>query len=134
MQAALGQIPAVPVYGTDYLTPDGSCIRDYVHVEDLADAHLRALRYLVAGGDTTVINVGTGEGSSVLEVVAAAKQASGVDFETRVEACRPGDPSAVYADNRRARSVLGWEPRYGLDDIVRSAWQWHSSHPRGYAT
>jgi len=134
MTAALGQISALPVYGTDYPTPDGSAIRDYVHVEDLADAHLRALGYLEAGGDTTVINVGTGAGSSVREVVAATKRASGVDLPTRLEPRRAGDPTAVYADNRRARALLGWEAKYGLDDIVRSAWTWHSTHPHGYRT
>jgi UDP-glucose 4-epimerase len=134
MMAALGQIPALSVYGNDYPTPDGSCVRDYVHVEDLADAHVRALRYLESGGDSTVINVGTGEGASVLEVVAAAKRASGIDFPIRIEPRRSGDPSAVYADNRRACSVLGWEPNYGLDDIVQSAWSWHSTHPLGYRT
>ena len=134
MLAALGQIPALPVYGTDYPTPDGSAIRDYVHVEDLADAHVRALGYLEDGGDTTVINVGTGEGSSVLEVVAATKRASGVDFPIRLEPRRLGDPTAVYADNRRARALLEWEPKHGLDDIVRSAWHWHSTHPEGYRT
>ena len=134
MLAALGQIPALPVYGTDYPTPDGSAIRDYIHVEDLADAHLRALGYLERGGDSTIINVGTGEGSSVLEVVAATKAASGVDFPVRLEPRRLGDPTLVYADNRRARTLLEWEPKYGLDDIVRSAWKWHSTHPRGYAT
>ena len=102
MQAALGQIPALPVYGTDYPTPDGSAIRDYVHVDDLADADVRALRYLESGGDTTVVNVGTGQGSSVLEVVAATKRASGIDFAMRLQPRRPGDPSAVYADHRRA--------------------------------
>jgi UDP-glucose 4-epimerase len=134
MTAALGQIPALPVYGTDYPTPDGSAIRDYVHVEDLADAHLRALGHLEGGGDTTVINVGTGAGSSVLEVVAATKRASGIDLPTRMEPRRAGDPTTVYADNRRARDVLGWEAKYGLDDIVRSAWKWHSTHPQGYRT
>jgi UDP-glucose-4-epimerase GalE len=134
MTAALGQIAALPVYGTDYPTPDGSAIRDYVHVEDLAAAHLRALGYLDGGGDTTVINVGTGAGSSVLEVVAATKRASGVDLPVRLEPRRAGDPTAVYADNRRAKTVLGWEAKYGLDDIVASAWAWHSTHPHGYRT
>jgi UDP-glucose-4-epimerase GalE len=134
MRAALGQIPALPVYGTDYPTPDGSAIRDYVHVEDLADAHLRALRYLGSGGDTTVINVGTGAGSSVLEVIAATKRASGVDLPVRLEPRRAGDPTIVYADNQRARALLGWEAKHGLDDIVSSAWKWHSTHPEGYRT
>ena len=132
MTAALGQIPALPVYGTDYPTPDGSCIRDYIHVEDLADGHLLALRHLEDGGDTTIINLGTGEGSSVLDVVTATKRASGVDFPVRIEPRRPGDPTVVFADNSRARELLGWKAKHGLDDIVRSAWNWHSTHPQGY--
>ena len=134
MLAALGRIPALPVYGTDYSTPDGSAIRDYVHVEDLADAHVRALGYLEDGADSAVINVGTGEGSSVLEVVAAAREACGFEFPVRLEPRRLGDPTAVYADNSRARALLEWEPKHGLEEIVRSAWHWTSTHPRGYST
>jgi UDP-glucose 4-epimerase len=133
MQAALGQIPVLTVNGTDYPTPDGTTIRDYIHVDDLADAHMRALAYLEDGGESTVVNVGTGQGASTLEVIEGAKRASGVDFATKPGPRRPGDPTEVYADNRRARERLGWEPRYGLDDILASAWRWHSAHPRGYS-
>jgi UDP-glucose-4-epimerase GalE len=132
MRAALGQIPALRVFGTDYPTPDGTAIRDYVHVVDLADAHVRALRYLDEGGESTVINLGTGAGSSVLEVVDQARRASGVDFCIDLVDRRPGDPIAVYADNARARRLLGWRPTYGLEEIVRSAWRWCSTHPDGY--
>jgi UDP-glucose 4-epimerase len=134
MQAALGEIPVLTINGTDYPTPDGTTIRDYIHVEDLADAHVRALRYLDQGGDTTVLNVGTGRGASTLEVVDGTKRASGVDFPTKAGPRRPGDPTAVYADNRRARDVLGWKPRFGLDDILASAWTWHSKNPNGFAS
>jgi UDP-glucose 4-epimerase len=132
MQAALGQIPVLTVNGTDYPTPDGSTIRDYIHVNDLADAHVRALGYLERGGASTVVNVGTGRGASTIEVIEATKRISGVDFATASGPRRPGDPTEVYADNRRARAVLGWEPRYDLDDIITSAWKWHSTHPHGY--
>jgi UDP-glucose-4-epimerase GalE len=132
MQAALRQIPQLTVNGTDYPTPDGSTIRDYIHVDDLADAHVRALGYLEQGGATTIVNVGTGRGASTIEVIDGAKRASGVDFATTSGPRRPGDPSAVYADNRRARELLGWEPKYDLDDILASAWKWHSTHPDGY--
>ena len=134
MQAALGQIPALSVYGTDYPTPDGTAIRDYIHVDDLADAHVRALRYLEHGGESTALNVGTGRGSSVLEVIEGTKRVSGVDVPVVRAPRRPGDPTAVYADNRLAREVLGWEARHDLDEILASAWAWHSSHPDGYAT
>jgi UDP-glucose-4-epimerase GalE len=134
MQAALGQIPRLTINGTDYPTPDGSTIRDYIHVDDLADAHVRALGYLEGGGASTIVNVGTGRGASTIEVIEGAKRASGVDFATKAGPRRPGDPVEVYADNRRARDVLGWEPRYDLEAILASAWRWHSAHPAGYAT
>jgi UDP-glucose-4-epimerase GalE len=132
LRAALGQIPAVRVFGTDYPTPDGTAIRDYVHVVDLADAHVRALRYLESGGESTVVNIGTGTGSTVLEVLEQTRRASGIDFPVEFVDRRPGDPVAVCADNERARELLGWSPKYGLEDIVRTAWQWTSTHPDGY--
>ena len=132
MQAALGQLTVLPVNGTDYPTPDGTTIRDYVHVDDLAAAHVRALGYLEAGGESTIVNVGTGRGASTLEVIDGTKRVSGVDFATVAAPRRPGDPTEVFADNRRARELLGWEPRYDLDDILVSVWRWHSTHPDGY--
>ena len=127
MKALLGHAPALKVFGTDYPTPDGTCIRDYIHVDDLADAHLRALDYLRSGGATTAINLGTGTGSSVKEVLAAAQRAAGRPVPAEDSPRRPGDPVALWADNRRAGELLGWKARYGLDDIVASAWKWHSA-------
>ncbi len=132
MKAALGRIPQISVYGTDYPTADGTAIRDYVHVDDLADAHVRALDHLEAGGKTTAVNLGTGEGSSVREVIDTARRVSGVDIPVIETGRRLGDPVVVYGDNRRAAEVLGWKPTRGLEEIVASAWQWHSSHPDGY--
>jgi UDP-glucose 4-epimerase len=132
MKAALRFIPTLPVYGTDYPTPDGTAIRDYVHVEDLADAHVRALEYLEAGGPTRAINLGTGTGSSVLEVIQAAQEASGTEIPVEYVGRRAGDPVAVYGDNRLAGEVLGWKPSQGLEEIIGSAWRWHSTHPHGY--
>jgi UDP-glucose 4-epimerase len=126
MKALLGQAPPLRVFGTDYPTPDGTAIRDYIHVDDLADAHLKALDYLAAGGSTTAVNLGTGVGSSVRQVLAAAEKAAGRPVPSEDAPRRPGDPVGLWADNSRAREVLGWEARYGLDDIVSSAWQWHS--------
>ncbi len=134
LRAALGQIPALRVFGADYPTPDGTAIRDYVHVVDLADAHVRALRYLERGGASTVVNLGTGSGSSVLEVIEHAKRACGIDFGVERVERRPGDPVAIYADNTRARELLGWQPTFGLEEIVQSAWRWCSTHPDGYRT
>ena len=133
MKAALGRNPEIDVFGTDYPTPDGTCIRDYVHVEDLADAHIRALDYLESGEKTTAINLGTGKGSSVREVIDAARAASGVDIPSRDTDRRKGDPVAIYGDNRRAADLLGWRPDRNLTTIVSSAWKWHSTHPDGYA-
>jgi UDP-glucose 4-epimerase len=132
MKAALGRVPVLQVFGTDYPTADGTAIRDYVHVDDLADAHLRALEYLEHEGATTVINVGTGTGSSVQEVIDMARTVSGVDIPVSYVGRRAGDPVAVYADNRKARDLLGWLPDHSLENVVASAWAWHSSHPDGY--
>ena len=129
MKAALERGPALSIFGTDYPTPDGTGIRDYIHVEDLAEAHVAALRYLEAGGATTALNLGTGVGTSVRQIVDATERASGARVPRQEAARRPGDPEAVWADNTRARQVLGWQPVYGIDDIVTSAWRWHAADP-----
>jgi UDP-glucose 4-epimerase len=120
------------VFGTDYPTPDGTCIRDYIHVLDLADAHLKALDYLAAGGKSDIFNLGTGRGASVLEVLNAARRASGIDIPAKHVGRRAGDPVSVFADNRKARERLAWNPRFGLEEIVASAWKWQSGHPDGF--
>ena len=124
-QAALGMRSGVSIFGTDYDTPDGTGIRDYIHIEDLASAHLYALDYLKKGGESTVINVGYGQGSSVREVIEVVKNVSGVDFAVSEAPRRPGDPANLVAVAERIRSVLGWEPRYNdLNTIVSDAWRW----------
>ena len=133
MKAALGRIPKLQVFGTDYPTPDGTAIRDYIHVDDLAAAHVKALDHLERGGASVTLNVGTGVGSSVQEVIDAARRISRADIPVDEVDRRPGDPVATYADNDEVRRVLGWEPRYGLEEIVASAWKWHSTHPDGFA-
>jgi UDP-glucose-4-epimerase GalE len=132
MKTALGRRGALQIFGTDYPTPDGTAIRDYVHVIDLAEAHLKALERLEKGGESTAVNLGTGIGSSVLEVLASAEKAIGSPVPYELAPRRPGDPVALYSDGDHARTLLGWDPRYGLDDIVSSAWAWHSSHPDGF--
>jgi UDP-glucose 4-epimerase len=128
-QAALGQRDGITVFGTDYDTPDGTCIRDYIHVEDLAAAHVRALDYLQGGGTSQVLNCGYGRGYSVLEVLDAVKRASGVDFPVHLGARREGDPPALTADATRIRQILDWQPRYdNLDLIVQHALAWER-HP-----
>jgi len=113
------------VFGTDYPTPDGTCLRDYIHVTDLARAHMAALRYLRAGGESDIFNCGYGRGFSVLEVIDAVKRAAGRDFEVRMSERRPGDPARVVAASQRIRKVLGWVPEHDtLDAIVRDALSW----------
>ena len=132
MKVATGRAPTLRVFGADYPTPDGTGIRDYIHVLDLAEAHARALDFLAAGNASDVFNVGTGQGASVLEVLGHARRISGVNIQAENIGRRPGDPAAVFADNRKAREVLGWTPRYGLEEIIRTAWQWHHRHPDGF--
>jgi UDP-glucose-4-epimerase GalE len=125
MKAALGIIPHVRVFGTDYPTPDGTAVRDYIHVDDLAVAHGRALEALEGGVATTAVNVGTGVGSSVWEVLAAVRDVTGEEVPHVIEPRRAGDPVALYSDTRRAEELLGWRATRDLHDIVRTALAWH---------
>ncbi len=132
LQAALRQRPAIDVYGTDYPTPDGTPIRDYIHVQDLAVAHLRALQYLRAGGDSAALNLGTGRGHSVREVIAAAEAVAGCKVPCRAAPRRPGDPPALVADPSRAAELIGWRAEHSdLDTIIRTALAWHRSNGGG---
>jgi UDP-glucose 4-epimerase len=132
LQVALGQRENVTIYGDDYDTPDGTCVRDYIHVVDLADAHIRALGALHSGSRT--YNLGNGQGYSVREVIEVAREVTGHPIPAVVGPRRPGDPATLVAASDRIRAELGWAPRYGdLRAIIRSAWEWHRLHPRGYA-
>ena len=133
MKATLGKGPPVEVFGIDYPTPDGTCVRDYIHVDDLADSHIQALGYLRDGGTSTTLNVGTGIGTSVFEVIHATERISGRSVPYTVSSRRAGDPVASYADPKKASSTLGWSATRTLDDIIESAWRWHSTHPQGFA-
>ncbi len=127
IDAALGRRSHIEVYGDDYPTPDGSAIRDYIHVTDLAAAHVLALDYLGEGGETTALNLGTGNGHSVLEIIRAVERVSGRKVPMKIGPRRPGDPPELVADASLARRVLGWSPRYvSVDEVVRSAWRWHT--------
>lgn len=126
MKAVLGAGPTVEVFGDDYPTLDGTAVRDYIHVVDLADAHARAVDHLLSGGESLTVNLGTGRGSSVAEVIAAAEQISGRTVPHVIAARRPGDPAEIWADSARAERLLGWRATLGLDDIVGSAYAWHS--------
>jgi UDP-glucose-4-epimerase GalE len=126
MQAALGERPSVDIYGTDYPTPDGTAIRDYIHVTDLAEAHVRALEHLIGAGESMALNLGTGKGSSVRDVIAATERCAERPVPVRETERRPGDPPILVADPARARTVLDWTPRHSrLGQIVETAWRWH---------
>jgi UDP-glucose-4-epimerase GalE len=128
LDAAAGRRPAIDIYGTDYPTPDGTCVRDYIHVTDLAEAHVRALDYLLAGGESVAVNLGTGNGHTVREVIAAIERVTGRPVPRREVGRREGDPPALVADPSRAAQLFGWRARHSdLDTIVRTAWDWHRS-------
>jgi UDP-glucose 4-epimerase len=133
LAAALGRQQAIRVFGNNYSTPDGTPIRDYIHVIDLADAHIRALEHLRSGGQSDFLNLGTGSGYSVLEVIARAREVTGRDIPVKIEAPRAGDPARLIADPSKAKDVLGWSPSVSdLRSIVRSSWEWRCRHPDGY--
>ena len=132
MKAAVGVKDSVSVYGTDYPTRDGSAIRDYIHVVDLANAHVKALEQLAREDRSTTYNLGTGTGYTVLEIIKEAKRISNVDFKVVYAPRRPGDPAAIWADCSKAERELGWKAQYGLETILETAWRWHSTHPKGF--
>ena len=128
LDAAGGQREDIKVFGTDYCTPDGSCVRDYIHVTDLADAHLLALEYLDSGGESGCFNLGNEIGTSVLELVAATRRVTGRDFKVTLAERRPGDPPILVGSPQKAKAVLGWKPQYGdIETILRHAWHWHEN-------
>ena len=132
MKTALGQRDHIGIFGEDYPTADGTCVRDYIHVNDLAEAHLLALEYLAGGGSSDVFNLGSGDGYSVKEIIETARCVTGREIKAMVEPRRAGDPSVLIASNKKAAEVLGWKPVRGLEQIISDAWAWHSGHPNGY--
>lgn len=133
LQVALGQRDGLMIYGGDYNTPDGTNIRDYIHVEDLIDAHIKALEYLKVGGKSDVFNLGSAEGFSNKEMLKAAREITGHPIPTKIGPRRTGDPDVLIASSVKAKEVLGWEPKYtSIKDIIATAWKWHQSHPEGY--
>ena len=127
LQTALGQRSGFKLFGDDYDTRDGTAVRDYIHVMDLADAHVRALKYLLEGGETSVFNLGTGTGTTVKELIDTIRRTTNLPFEVETVARRAGDAPVLVADNAKAREVLGWRPTRDLTDIIQSAWRWHSA-------
>lgn len=126
LDAALGRRDSISVFGDDYDTEDGSCVRDYIHVNDIANAHIEGLRYLENGGENNVFNIGNGRGFSVKEVISVVKKVTGKDFPVNIECRRPGDPGTLVADSNKIHEVLGWTPEYDtLESIIETAWMWH---------
>ncbi|SDX66330.1 UDP-glucose 4-epimerase GalE [Paenibacillus sp. CF384] len=133
LQTALGQRSHISIFGDDYATEDGTCVRDYIHVSDLADAHVLAVERLRKGGDSAIYNLGNGTGFSVKQVIDIARQVTGRDIPAVMETRRAGDPAVLVASSDRARQELGWNPsRNKLEDIIGSAWAWHQANPSGY--
>jgi UDP-glucose 4-epimerase len=133
LRAATGEIDHVSIFGDDYDTPDGTCVRDYIHVRDLADAHVRALNYLAVGGKSTHMNLGNGTGFSVFEIIEAVRKITGKKINVKIEGRREGDPPQLIADSTHAFETLGWKPQFSeIENIIRSAWEWKQANPKGY--
>lgn len=133
LQAALGKREKVDIFGDDYNTPDGTCIRDYIHVVDLSRAHVLALRRLRKGGKSGAYNLGNGKGFSVKEVVEAAREVTGINIKAEISARRAGDPAVLVASSEKAKKELGWKPEYDdLKTIIKTAWEWHRNNPDGF--
>ena len=133
LKTALKIRNSVSIFGTDYQTPDGTCVRDYIHVADLAVAHVLALKHLLNGGSSKIYNLGSEKGFSVREIIETAKKVTKVDFAVSEEKRRPGDPAVLIASSRKIGEELGWKPMHSaIEEVIASAWQWHKEHPQGY--
>ena len=133
LQVPNGQREKISIFGDDYATKDGTCVRDYIHVTDLAQAHILALDYLLKGGDNNVFNLGNGVGFTVKEVIDVARKVTGHPIPAEISPRRAGDPAQLVASSDKAKDVLGWKPQYAdLETIVSSAWAWHKGHPHGF--
>ncbi len=133
LQVPLGKRDHITIFGDDYDTPDGTCLRDYIHVLDLAEAHILALEHLRKGGESNIFNLGSGKGFSVKEMIEAAKKVTGKDIKVEMGERRAGDPAKLIASAEKAKKILGWVPKFDdVEKIIKTAWTWHSSHPAGY--
>ena len=127
LKTALGKRKKVSVFGIDYNTEDGTCIRDYIHVNDLADAHLKSINYLNSGNESAIINLGTGKGNSVLEIIEKAKTITNKEIPFEIVERRAGDPAVLVADNKKAKDLLNWSPEYSIEEIIETAWRWQQN-------
>ena len=134
-QVAVGKLKELGVFGNDYDTPDGTGVRDYIHVTDLAQAHILAVKYLMEGNESNIFNLGNGVGFTVKEVIETARKVTGKPIKALEEGRRAGDPAVLIASSEKAKNILGWKPEHAdLEEIIASAWKWHSSHPQGYCS
>ena len=134
LQVPLKQREHISIFGDDYDTKDGTCIRDYIHVTDLAQAHILAVKYLMAGNESNIFNLGNGVGFTVKEVIETERKVTGDPIKAEIEPRRAGDPAQLIASSEKARTILGWKPEHAdLEEIIATAWKWHSTHPNGYA-
>ena len=134
-QVAVGKLKELGVFGNDYDTPDGTGVRDYIHVTDLAQAHILAVKYLMEGNESNIFNLGNGVGFTVKEVIETARKVTGKPIKAVEEGRRAGDPAVLIASSEKAKNILGWKPEHAdLEEIIASAWKWHSSHPQGYCS
>ncbi len=132
LEVANGKREKLKIYGNDYSTPDGTCIRDYIHVSDLIDAHIKAFEYMKNTDKSDFFNLGSGGGYSNLEILNTARSVTGHDIPAEITERRPGDPPELIASSEKAEKILGWIRKYGIEDIIASAWKWHLTHPDGY--
>lgn len=133
LQVPLGKRPHITIFGSDYQTKDGTCVRDYIHVVDLIDAHIKALAYLRAGNPSEIFNLGSGEGFSVLEIIDVARRITKHDIPSVIAERRPGDPSTLIASSDKAEQLLGWKTKFtDVETIIKDAWNWHKNHPNGF--
>jgi len=132
LRVPLGVSEAITIFGSDYQTKDGTCVRDYIHIDDLIDAHLKALDYLAVGKPSQILNLGSNDGYSNLEIVQTARIVTGHPIPMIIGERRQGDPDQLVASNKKADEILNWRPKKGIRDIIQSAWQFHQSHPKGY--
>ena len=132
LEVALGKREKINIFGTDYPTPDGTCIRDYIHITDLSDAHILALEKLMKSGKSDRYNLGVGKGHSVKEIIDIAREVTGHPIPAVETGRRPGDPPMLVAESTKSKKELGWEPKHDIKDIIRSAWEWHSKNPYGF--
>jgi len=134
LQVPNGQRESISIFGDDYDTKDGTCVRDYIHVTDLAQAHILAVKYLMDGGKSDVFNLGNGVGFTVKEVIETARKVTGHPIPAVISPRRGGDPAKLIASSEKAKSILGWKPEHAdLEEIIATAWKWHKNHPNGYA-